>query len=35
MSDKTKNGDDLIRSIFYMSMAGVGAFMAIVLLFIL
>jgi hypothetical protein len=31
----TRNSEDLARSIFYMSMAGVGAFIAIVFLFIL
>jgi hypothetical protein len=31
----TRNSTDLVRSIFYMSMAGVGAFIAVVFLFIL
>jgi hypothetical protein len=35
MSEGTKNADDLARSIFYMSIAGVSAFMAVVMLFIL
>jgi hypothetical protein len=35
MSEGTENANDLVRSIFYMSMATVGAFMAIVMLFIL
>ena len=33
--DKTHDSADLVRSIFYMSMAGVGAFIAVVFLFIL
>jgi len=32
---KTHDSGDLVRSIFYLSMAGVGAFIAVVFLFIL